>query len=501
MNPLEPSGAYEWLDAPFFHFIDKLTEMQSYFIGICWLIARVVIILCLGFMFIKHAVTGEGLKDTLLKFLLTFAVYSVLISQYPNIVNGLNSLVYGLSIEGAAKTFDVEGYADKVRNVHVRSLSDSDNSNAFIRASDEEGELDINKLIQSDLFEPKTKFIRPNAMLGLILMTVGEIFDNSNGWGRSLTQTLMDLLCCAAVILCGVFGAVQYFLGALEFTLITAVGVILLPFMLWDGTKFLTEKLVGALVGFFFKMLFLTICILMMFYGFLELTLQPYDGTVSMMVYYIFSALFYMMITQNGPKLAVSLLTGTPQMSAMELAQAGAVYGGAALLGKKAAGAAAGAGARGVLAAAGTAARAKGAAAAAGELGADKKQQKQAYNASVRSSVADGVKARVSNVGRSLIGGGASGGIGGGGGTTRGYNRFSQTERFKQPNEKGQNVTVKEHLQNQAVMGKEDGLNYMVKQEEKGVKTSMPAGQAAENIKERQSAREKEKNKGENNGG
>jgi type IV secretion system protein TrbL len=151
----------------------------------------------------------------------------------------------------------------------------------------------------------------------------------------------------------------------LGFSLVTAIGVIFLPFMLWDGTKFITEKFIGALLVFFLKMLFLTICLLFMYYGFLELT-KAVHWSAGAVIYFIFSAVFYMMITQNGPKLAVMLLTGTPQMSLMEVAQAAGAYGGAVMVGKKAVGTMAGAAgrgaARGGFAAAGAHTRAKGAA-------------------------------------------------------------------------------------------------------------------------------------------
>jgi type IV secretion system protein TrbL len=492
-------GGYKWLDAPFFTFLERFGQIQSYFTGITWDIARVVIILCLGFMFLKHAMTGEGLKENLTKFLLSFVIYTIVIANYPRMITGINDLIYSFSVESTyvsvgADVESLQDYAEKVRMeleavaaaeaeeaARKQSMINATRPNEFIRLFKKEKEakgesFDIASFIEEELFEERTKYIRPNSMIKLIMLVCGEIWSSSKRDVTTLGQTLLDLLCMAAVILCGIFGSAQYFVGALEFSLVTAVGVIFIPFMLWDGTKFITEKFIGALLGFFLKMLFLTICVLFMYYGFLELTLRAYTGAVEQVIYFIFSAVFYMMITQNGPKLAVTLLTGTPQMSIMEVAQAAGAYGGAAYLGGKAAGAATGAAARGAFGITGAHERARGASDFAKSEGAGKKEQRAAYISSVRTSMKEGFAARASNAGRSLLAGGGGRGGGGGGGTggARGYNRYSQLERFNQPNEKGQNLTMKEHLGKQYNAGQEDGLNYMIKQEERARSVNPP---------------------------
>ena len=523
---------YEMLDAPFFNMLEKFGRIQSYFTVVAWDIARIVIILCLGFMFLKHAMTGEGLKDNLVKFLLTFVVYGVVIANYPGIVSGINKLIYEFSVNSTYKAAgervaSLQEYAQKVREEHIAALQagvdgmdESVDAGWYDRASlreqasaradaavklaeakeaAEKESLDLAALIKDDLFEEQTNYIRPTGMGNLIILVCTEIWGSSPRGIDNIGQTILDLLCMAAVVLCGIFGSIQYFVGALEFSLITAVGIICIPFMLWDGTKFITEKLVGALIGFFLKMLFLTICLLFMYYGFLELTLQPYEGAIDQLVYFVFSAMFYMMITQNGPKLALTLLTGTPQMSIMEVAQAAGAYGGAALAAKKAGGATAKTAAGGALktgfAVAGTHARAKGAAEFVKSEGGDKKEQAAAYRASVGASMKEGMAGRASTAGRSLMsgGGGRGGGAPSGGGGTKGYNRYSQTERFNQANEKGQNLTMREHLGKQNAMGQEDGLNYMIKREELARKMNSPdqgrslagggAPERAENVK------------------
>jgi type IV secretion system protein TrbL len=500
------TGGYVWLDAPFFKFLERFEQIRSYFTGITWDIARVVVILCLGFLFLKHAMTGEGLKENLTKFLLSFVIYSVIIANYPKIITGINDLIYEFSVNstylaGGEEVDTLQEYAEKVRMKQEEAAAAAMEGRAEAEAAQspygtyayaymsnlakeketKKESIDISGLIEKEIFDEKTKYIKPNAMVKLIMMICGEIWSSSPRNIATIGQTLLDLLCMAAVILCGVFGSAQYFIGALEFSLVTAVGIIFMPFMLWDGTKFITEKFIGALLGFFLKMLFLTMCILFTYYGFLEMTLRPYSGMMDQIIYFIFSAVFYMMITQNGPKLAVTLLTGTPQMSVMEAAEAAGAYGGAAILGKKAVGAAAGAAARGGFAARGAHERAKGSADFAKSEGATKKEQAAAYRSSAAASIKEGVAARASTMGRSLLSGGSGGGFfgggrggGGSGGAAKGYNRFSQLERFNQADEKGRNITMKEHLGKQYNTGQEDGLNYMIQKEERAQRMNPP---------------------------
>jgi hypothetical protein len=83
-----------WLDAPFFNILDKLAGLQSYFLGQAWFVARIVLLLCIGFAAIKYAVNGEGLKDSIAKMGIAFILFTVLMSSYPKIVKGISGIVY-----------------------------------------------------------------------------------------------------------------------------------------------------------------------------------------------------------------------------------------------------------------------------------------------------------------------------------------------------------------------------------------------------------------------
>jgi type IV secretion system protein TrbL len=322
--------------------------------------------------------------------------------------------------------------------------------------------------------------LAPKAALEIILLVAGEALTFSDNVDKlDIAGALKGLLIAVAVIITGVFGICEYLVCMLEFMLVTSVGVILLPFMLWESSKFLTEKLIGAIVGFFVKLLFCNICIFLMLYGFMMLASNysesPFKGTADEMVSTLFTCVLFFLICKSGPNLAQSLLTGSPSLnSGTAFAAVGGAVAGAASAagiagsaGKLAAGGAAHAAFNG----AGMLAQAGAAAKAAGELGGSAKDRAGAFMSSAGGSARETALGAGSSLARSLLGGGS-----------RGFNRHSQLDRFN--NEKqggssggygtaggqpggtdGARKTFGEHLAGRRSQGENAGLDYMAKKE------------------------------------
>jgi hypothetical protein len=426
--------------------------------------------MCLGLAAIKYAIKGEGLKEPLVKLAIAFITFSILMNAYPSIINGLNKIIYEWSYASTYKG----GVEDMINNTQgnydfwqKKLNKDSDAYSDIIKVVQEElGSGNIGKKYMLDIYDTNTGYIRPNAVIRLLMLITEMILNQATKFdlSRSVLDFILLVLTALAVIACGILGSLQYFICALEFTFITSVGVIMLPFMLWDGSKFLTEKLIGAITGFTLKMLFVTIAILLTFNGYMALMTRPFSGAIDQMIYTVFVSLFYMMICQSGPQLAVSLLTGTPQMSLMEGAAAAGAYAAAGIAGAKAASGAAHGAARGGIRAAGAATQAAGAAQAAGQLGGSKTDIAGAAMSSLGSSAAQGAKSMAHSMGRSLYAGSPKGGGAGAGGS--GTNRFSQTTSLNEKTPDGHSKTAREYLNGRYQQGQDKGLNYMVKKEE-----------------------------------
>jgi type IV secretion system protein TrbL len=346
--------------------------------------------------------------------------------------------------------------------------------------------------------------VAPAAALEMVLLVAGECFNAAEYAEKKLLGSpdvgaaVKGFICGFFVILTGVFAVLEYLIAFLEYMLIAGVGIIFFPLSLWEGSRFMSEKFVGAVTGFFVKLLMSNICIFLMLYGFMSLartfTLNNFTGEVDQIVTVIFVSLLFFYICKSAPGLAQSLLTGTPSLSATgaisAMAGAGAAAMGAAKLAGKAGGAVAGGAAKTAFGAGGALQQAGATSAAVKEKGGSIGDQAKAFMGSMAGSAGETLKAGAGDLARSLIGGrGGSGGAGGrgpGAGAGSGLNRHSQTEKFlNEKNEDGTKKTFKEQADSRRAAGTEAGIDYMAKKE---ARQNGGNGAAAEKEEGRQTA-------------
>ena len=152
---------------------------------------------------------------------------------------------------------------------------------------------------------------------------------------------IMTMLCCIVLIACCIFALIQYVMTILEYTIVMGIGAFFIPFILFDGTKDLPKKLVPVFTGFFIKMIVMTICLFFVFYLFSQETvdIMAENGGMNWVSFstICFTSLIALVLTQNAPKIAMTLLTGQPQLSMGEFVQAvGSAVVGGKLLAKEA---------------------------------------------------------------------------------------------------------------------------------------------------------------------
>ena len=152
---------------------------------------------------------------------------------------------------------------------------------------------------------------------------------------------IMTMLCCIVLIACCIFALIQYVMTILEYTIVMGIGAFFIPFILFDGTKDLPKKLVPVFTGFFIKMIVMTICLFFVFYLFIQETvdIMAENGGMNWVSFstICFTSLIALVLTQNAPKIAMTLLTGQPQLSMGEFVQAvGSAVVGGKLLAKEA---------------------------------------------------------------------------------------------------------------------------------------------------------------------
>jgi len=140
------------------------------------------------------------------------------------------------------------------------------------------------------------------------------------------------------IVLSVAFATIQYTMTLLEFAIIQGIGAFFIPFYLFDGTKDLPKKLVPVFTGFLIKIIVITICLNFIMYMWLDFAFQQLNpgggGTNFVLITNVlFTTVLSFMLTSNAPKIAMTLLTGQPQLSMGEfIAAVGTAVGTAAAM-------------------------------------------------------------------------------------------------------------------------------------------------------------------------
>jgi len=494
------------INSAFYFVLNKIIYLQNFFIEEAYGICRIVLLIALLSAGLNYALTGTGLKENLIKIMKATVFFLIVIAAYPRIIGWITSYSYNLayqSVGGSVKKY-FDGKIETLNIVVSESSSGKTNyhplTQQLYRETPNLSRLFSNMTRSYAVTVNKTKLsyttVAPAAAINVMLLVAYDAFEFADGkkavkaFGRTVanvpdfSRILKGLVCGFFLILTGVFALLEYLVCVLEFMLVASVGVILFPLSIWEGSKFLSEKFIGAIVGFFLKLLFCNIAIFLLLYGFISmfhsLEAQRFSGSPDQFAFIIFTCLLFFYICKSAPGIAQSLLTGTPSLSASGAISAvgGAVAAAATTAGiaQKAVGSAAkvggavvGGAARTVGGAVGSIAEANAAKTSAmtevSNAGGTVKQIKQAGNmafaSSVMSDVGDSFKSAGLGLAHSLSGGknGSSSGTG------NGANPHSWRDDFnKNPSADGQQ-TIKEHLDKRrdegANRGKESAKKYI----------------------------------------
>ena len=496
-----------WLDHPFYDLLSQISSLMPYFMRQARFIGYVLIGLNLSLTGLKFAITHQGLKEDILKILKAYMLLIIILHTYPALIMGMNRISYKWTM-ASCNTPEFQEMIESTRTdpEFWNEKTDPDNPawSSLVKEVKTVGAGgEIGKEYILDIQLGTTGFFSPTSIMRLIGMIMENIWHatnrmdrNSFGIPKDLTMYLLSLLSAILVLLCGIFAALQYFITVLEFSYITSIGIVFLPGMCLNSTKFITEKFFGCLFGFFVKLLFVSIAMMLTFGGYIGLLTKEFTGTIDQIIYIVFTSLFFMMICQSGPQLAVSLLTGSPQMSLGELAAAGGAFAGAALGAKKAPAvvksAASSVASPIVKSATKTAGEFKKAGSAAiatrilkgtsytkknGNPGikGGKAAGTKAFAASLMNSAGQNVKSTLHGAGNALKQKTGKGGVG----NSKTGNRFSQTEKMNARKDDGNHKTNREYLNERKTAGEDYAINRLAKKETK--KSEKAAKKAAKN--------------------
>jgi type IV secretion system protein TrbL len=226
----------------------------------------------------------------------------------------------------------------------------------------ENGESKISRYLYNPFMTDKegkqTNMLSPGAMIKTavlisdILSRQGSIEFSSEKNGfieKKLDETFQKIISLILVvlmtfglILASVFCVIQYVMCIFEYFIVTSVGVLFIPFALWDGTKSFAAKLITLFTSFFIKIMVMILCLFWVYSAFIYMgvSILSSNEPISFLSfsYFMFTCLLGWVVTQNGPQIAVTILNGSPQLSMGEFLHAAGTAAAGAVMAKRAAG-------------------------------------------------------------------------------------------------------------------------------------------------------------------
>ena len=326
----------------FYFVVDKIITLQGFFLGEALKIGRVVLLIAILSTALNYALTGTGLKENIIKILKATVFFFIVVFAYPNIVGFITSWTFNMA-EGAlypsiqksftrttAKVLNYVDYSSTGGRTHINKtinqISDViDRERIFGSGGDSNIVVTRNPLVErpnGTSYTMSYKTVAPAALLRVIFLLATECFEFSDkaNFLTNAANVLNGIICGFFIILTGVFALLEYCVCFLEFMLVASVGIILFPLSIWEGSKFMAEKFIGALLGFFMKLLFCNLAIFLLLYGFISLLYimsdAGFQGSADQILFIIFVCLLFFYICKSAPGIAQSLLTGTPSLSA-----------------------------------------------------------------------------------------------------------------------------------------------------------------------------------------
>jgi hypothetical protein len=303
-----------WLDGPFFTMIDQITgtldTFQTYGFGL-----GVVVMFFSVMMLAVKLVLGGRLEGEIMKRIFMYAVFLILMHQYKNILDWCSNVAYTLPYRALYN----QHIADKIN----RLQNDTEKAKEFAEWSDimrelhkEVGTMSVKYYFVS-IFDNTRHVIRPGAV-GRMLMLVAERYwigvkESTKHPGQAIIMGFMFVF----VVICGVLTLAVYQIAVFEYLIVMTIGCPLLAFMMWDGTKFIAEKLLGVLFSLIIKLMVMTFCMMLVISGYLDLVANmPYSQgvTVDEICKVIGLIILYLTLVMIAPNVASVIFSGVPSV-------------------------------------------------------------------------------------------------------------------------------------------------------------------------------------------
>jgi len=431
-----------WLDGIFFKLMRYVEGLFWFYHSQVGIIAKICFALSLGIGAVKMVMGGTELNRLLSQMFVAVVTFMVMLAVFPQLMIQMNNIVQNFAYNSVMsqnidRKWDGQFGTKEEFETWVTNAGKNKKNNRSIWASDATGDNAreaVQDFLNMNVVVKNTGLISLNKLCQIMLATLKILFmqlKNLSGFPDFFLHIAdFFIVLLAAVILAfgALRGIIEYATCMMYWCFTYGVGVLFIPFMIWDGTKHAFETLCGSIFKIGIRMLITITSLYLLLLINLDIlrhmfmlsnlvTRREYEITQGLEYYItiIFMAAFSAYLVQNSQGIAEFLCGGSPKIGFSEFA--GAVNTAAAA--KNTIKDTAGAGAKLVSGAAGHAAggignlvaaaqNAHGAKEAEKLAGSDEKTQNRAARQGFATSLLRGATSQVSSIGGSLKSGGKS---------------------------------------------------------------------------------------------
>jgi type IV secretory pathway VirB6-like protein len=427
-----------WLDGIFFKLMRYVEGLFGFYHSQVGIIAKICFALSLGIGAVKLVMGGTELNRLLSQMFVAVVTFMVMLAVFPQLMIQMNNIVQNFAYNSVMSQ-NIERKWDSqfgTREEFVKWITDAGRNkknNKSIWASDATGDNAreaVQDFLNMNVVVKNSGLISINKLCQVMLATLKILFlqlKNLCGFPEfffHIADFIIILLAAIVLVYGAIRGIIEYASCMLYWCFTYGVGVIFIPFMIWDGTKHAFEKLCGSIfnigirllitVTSLYLLLLINLDILRHMFMLSSLITRKEYEIIQGLEYYItiiFMAVFAAYIMHNSQAIAEFLCGGQPRIGFNEFAGAvntlGAAkntMGMAANGAAKLAGGIAGATAGGIGNLVASHQNAQAAKAAEKLAGSDEKTQNRAARQGFATSLLRGAVSQVSSIGGSLKG-------------------------------------------------------------------------------------------------
>lgn len=168
-----------------------------------------------------------------------------------------------------------------------------------------------------------------------------DVLDFTTCTFAKLATLLIKLLLPWLLIIPVIYCVINYVVCVLEYYIVTSIGIIFVPLLLFDPTKQYAHKLINMFISYFIKFMVISIvtyfCLAQILAAGRDIMCAGDSFTIETIAYAIFTLVLTLMLSQGAPQIASVLLTGDSRMSLGDVANVGRQIGHAVHMGQHAA--------------------------------------------------------------------------------------------------------------------------------------------------------------------